>query len=109
MPPASLSTLEVIRPGPTTASSSVRRLRRPRMRFCRSVPPERTVANLSEMALQSIWCFTIPFLQKFYATACSQKLLALDQARDYVIDGDYADRMLVLIDHRQRSQVIFVK
>ena len=41
-------------------------LRRPRMRFCRSVPPERTVANLSEMALQSIGCFRFPSAKFFY-------------------------------------------
>src|ERR1700730_9825967 len=107
MPPASLSTFEVIRPGPTPARSSVRRGRRPRMRFCRSVPPERTVAILSEMALQSIGCFTIPFSQTF--SGLKEFLLTFDQARDYVIDSDYADGMFVLIDHRQTAQIVFVK
>src|ERR1700730_17702137 len=107
MPPASLSTLEVISPGPTTARSSVRRRRRPRMRFCRSVPPERTVAILSEMALQSIGCFTIPFSQTF--SGLKEFLLTFDQARDYVIDSDYVDCIVTTKENRQTAQIVFVK
>src|ERR1700730_3997680 len=100
MPPASLSTLEVIRPGPTTASNSVSRRRRPRIRFCRSVPPERTVAILSEMALQFIGAYdSIPSESSSGRHVVKKTLLTFDQARDYVIDRDYADGMLVFIDH----------
>src|SRR5260370_19311627 len=38
IPPASLSTLDVISPGPMTASKSVNRCRNARIRFCKSFP-----------------------------------------------------------------------
>src|SRR6266403_1837587 len=105
MPPASLSTLEVIRPGPTTASSSVSRRRRPRMRFCRSVPPERTVAIRSEMALQAIESEQFPFVQNILVRERNVKefLLTFDQSRDYVVDSDYPDGIFVFVDHRQSA------
>ena len=54
IPPASLSTLEVISPGPTTASSSVKRRRRPRIFLRKSVSPARMRSNFSEISRQFI-------------------------------------------------------
>src|SRR6266404_848910 len=60
IPPASLSTLEVIRPGPITASSMVSRWRSARRRFCRSLPRVLTASTRVVMASQFMAFPTLP-------------------------------------------------
>ena len=71
IPPASLSTLEVISPGPTTAISSVKRRRNPRMRIRRSVPRPRAPSSFSAMACQFIAAgiLFLFFLFLYFATS----------------------------------------
>jgi hypothetical protein len=63
------------------------------------------------MAPQSIESEQFPFVQSFLVRERNVKrfLLTFDQARDYVIDSNYTDGMLVLVDHRQTAQIIFVE
>src|ERR1051326_2525112 len=72
MPPASLSTLAVMKPGPTTDSTRARRTRQ----------------LLSDLMGGSV---------------------AVPQHRDHVVGGDDARDAAVLVDDRERDEVVFVE
>src|SRR4029077_9646060 len=95
IPPASLSTLEVISPGPITASSSVRRCRSPRRRFCKSLPRDLTASTCVVIDSQFISPFPIP--------------LSLHQPRHHVVHRDGSDRPALPVGHRQHAQVVLVE
>src|SRR5258707_13358382 len=96
MPPASLSTLEVINPGPTTASSSVKRRRSPRIFFCKSVSPVLTRSNFAVMASQFIALLEFPFL-------------VFQQLCHHVFHGDRANRPVFFINYRPHPQIVLVE
>src|SRR5260370_6102492 len=106
MPPASLWTVEVMIPGPITASSSVRRLRKPRSRFCRSVPRVRRPCALSAMASQFMRFpnLLLSFLLHYFLIS-----LLLDEPRNHIVHGDRPNRAILLTHHRERAQVVLVK
>src|SRR5216683_2815363 len=106
MPPASLSTLEVMIPGPITASSSVRRLRKPRNRFCRSVPRVRRPCALSAMASQFM---RFPNLLLSFFTSLFPYFLLLDEPRNHIVHGNRPNRAILLTHHGERAQVVLVK
>src|SRR5258708_1143396 len=106
MPPASLSTLEVMIPGPITASSSVRRLRKARSRFCRPVPGVRSPCPLSALASQFM---PFPNFLLFFFTSLFPYFLLLDEPRNHIVHGDRPNRAILLTHHRERAQVVLVK
>src|ERR1700732_3694605 len=95
IPPASLSTLEVINPGPITASSNVRRCRSARRRFCKLLPRDFTASTRVVIASQFIGAFSIS--------------LFLHQPRHHVIHRDGANRPALAVRHRQHAQVVFIE
>src|SRR5580698_8030548 len=97
MPPASLSTLDVIRPGPMTASNTARRRRVTRVRRRKSFPRFDHVASAPELALVSFIALDVR-LGEF-----------LLQLTHNVVHGDRADRMLFGVHHREAAQVVLVE
>src|SRR6266480_945380 len=73
MPPASLSTFAVMKPGPTTANTS------------------------SSRALQ------------LFAMSLMAPPLRVPQHRDHVVGGDDARETAMLVDDRERDQVVLVE
>src|SRR5258708_40178236 len=97
MPPASLSTLDVIMPGPTTARSSVSRRRRLRRRFCKFVPRPFSPSIPEVICLQLISPCRFP------------SYLFLHQPRYHVVHRDCSNGTFVLIHDGQHSQVVLVE
>src|SRR5258708_21275569 len=95
IPPASLSTLEVISPGPITASNNVRRCRSARSRFCKLLPRDFTASTRVVIASQFIGPFSIP--------------LFLHQPRHHVIHRDGSDRPALAVAHRKHAQVVLIQ
>src|SRR6266851_1689676 len=106
MPPASLSTLEVIIPGPITANSSVRRRRKARSRFCRSVPRVRRPWALSAMASQFMRFRIFQCLSLLHFCAI---WLLLDEPRNHIIHGNRSNRVILVTHHGKGAQVVLVK
>src|SRR5215468_844246 len=98
MPPASLSTLEVIRPGPTTARKRPNRRRSRRVRLRRAMPRSRQASTLAEMTVQSI-----------AGLVAQEPLTAAGQPGHHVVHSDGTDRPPVLLHHAQAAQIVLVK
>src|SRR2546426_6143281 len=96
MPPASLSTLEVISPGPTTAQKRTRRRRRWRLPWRKARPRARHSSTLDKIGVQFI---------QFRASLLS----ALPKPAHHIVHGNDTDRSAVLVHHAQTTQVVLVK
>src|SRR6266481_2537585 len=105
MPPASLSTLEVISPGPTTASSKVRRRRKARIFCCKFSPRVSRPSKLDLMVSQFIRCFRFPS----YFLLPTSYVLLFHKARNHIVHGDRTDGAFFFVHYREHSQVVFVE
>src|SRR3954468_24383922 len=94
MPPASLSTVDVIRPGPSTAKKSARRVQawRPRRR-ARTTP--------------SRHCSTRSLMATMFKPASSSQLGA--QSRHDIVHRYHADGPAAAIHHGQAAQVVLIE
>src|ERR1700690_3802857 len=99
MPPASLSTLDVMRPGPTTAKKTTRRLRQARLRRMKSLPREFQAPLL---AGDLVWSLMRLRLR-------SRNLAFCAQATDDVVHRDRADRMAQVVYDGEAAQIVFVE
>src|ERR1700747_593914 len=102
MPPASLSTLDVIKPGPTTARKTARRRRRLRLRRPRSLPRVLSVESVS---------FSVALVVVIAATYFKLKLKSqfVAHAAHDVVYRDRANRAILPIYHRQTPQIVLVE
>src|ERR1700693_1588540 len=97
MPPASLSALEVISPGPTTARNRAMRLRQKAERRLRFVPRFFHAASASVTVAQA-------FIDSYV------RLLDFGvHSMHYVVHRDCANWMFVLVDNRETAQIIFIE
>src|SRR5271155_4241945 len=126
IPPASLSTLEVISPGPTTARNTARRRRKVRLRRVKSllrvfsveslsVTVSRLVIRITSLKFQiSNFKSQISNLKSQISTFKSEILrlpwlqLGPHMAHN-VIHGDGPNRAIALVHHRQAAQIVFVE
>src|SRR5207244_11994856 len=95
MPPASLSTWEVISPGPTTAQKRTRRRRRWRLPWRKARPRARHSSTLDKIGVQFI---------QFRASLLS----ALPKPAHHIVHGNDTDRSAVLVHHAQTPQLVLV-
>src|SRR6202030_3923700 len=129
MPPASLSTFEVMRPGPTTARNSAMRRRNGRRRRLISLPRTLMSANVRSIVTQ-VFILLMRALQidsrrkqrswppayECYAgsahripTSECQVLQPCVHATDYVVDRNRADRAVVCINDCEAAQIILIE
>src|SRR5882672_9574394 len=103
MPPASLSTFAVMKPGPTTASNSAIRLRHSLNNVIAEWKVAATIAASVSERWQALGVGPRRKRKKSHAS------VAVPQHRDHVVGGDDAGEAAVLVDHRERDQVVFVE
>src|ERR1700676_2484879 len=104
MPPASLSTLEVMMPGPTTT-------RKRAMRRRQALPREKKPkgrARRRSMRLLTAARFMGVNLQKG-GEIRSRVGSCVHQAGNYVVYGDGADGAIVLVGDGEHAQIVFVE
>src|SRR5512143_2097935 len=101
MPPASLSTLAVMMPGPTMASSISRRTRRGRMRCWRAMSASPGLRALREAAARVAAADGL-------AVHARDALLPgrRDDLVERVVGGDDAVEFVLLVHHRHGQQVV---
>src|SRR5580658_1938396 len=100
IPPASLSTLDVISPGPTTARNTARRRRNVRLRRVKSLLRVFSVESLS---------VTVSRLVIALDSLNLKSLQLGPHMAHHVIHGDGSNRAIAFIYHRQAAQIVFVE
>src|ERR1700730_12595513 len=104
MPPASLSTLGVMKPGPTTARDRAMRRRQ-------ALPREKKSQARARRRSMRLWTaarFMGVNLQKGREIR-SRVGSCVHQAGNYVVYGDGADGAIVLVGNGEHTQIIFVE
>src|SRR5580658_7624926 len=114
IPPASLSTLDVISPGPTTARNTARRRRNVRLRRVKSLLRVFSVESLSVTVSRLVIRITSPkfqlsnFKSQFQISNLPLLQLGPHMTHD-VIHGDGSDRAVTRVHHRQAAQIVFIE
>src|SRR5580704_2252530 len=104
MPPASLSTFEVMSPGPTTARNRAMRLRQKAERRLKFVP---RLFQAPRASVNVVQVFIARILDESFFSARFLELPA--HPADYVVHRDCSDGMLLLVDDGEAAQIVFVE
>src|SRR4051812_7758622 len=108
MPPASLSTFAVMKPGPTTART--RAIRR-RHSLSQVITPHSRASEPT--ACDRPWSFDHDYGPRQRSGPANagavSPLMAVPQHRDYVVGGDDASQASVFVDDGESDQVVLVE